>query len=497
MEELVDSQEKPYELPEGWVWTSLGEISNRIKGKKPKVLGPKSDDLTVPYVDIEAFEKKVFKAYTDGKDCLICEPADILIVWDGARCGLVGGGVEGVIGSTLAKLVYYDFNSAYLFYFLQTQYDLINKNPRGVGIPHIEPIIFWNISFPLPPLNEQRRIVSRLEQLLAQVNAAKEHLAQVPSLMKQFRQSVLAAACSGELTKEWRKEHPVVEPASELLKRINEERMKRAKAEGRRKPKKPMKLEGQEVESDELTELPEGWTWTTVGLLSYNIQYGYTASSVEEPIGPKMLRITDIQNDSVDWETVPYCQISTEEEQKYLLNEGDLVFARTGATVGKSYLLKGKFPEAVFASYLIRLILSDHLQKEYVSYFFHSYFYWFQINKGQIGIGQPNVNSKTLSNIVIPLPPLPEQHAIAERLKDLFHFADEVEQRYQKAQAHLEKLTQSILAKAFRGELVPQDPNDEPASVLLERIKQERAKTTRKNKTVTLLDYYRGEDRKV
>ena len=157
-------------------------------------------------------------------------------------------------------------------------------------------------------------------------------------------------------------------------------------------------------------------------------------------------------------------------------------------------MLRGRIPEAVFASYLIRIILSDYSQKEYVAYFFHSNSYWVQIYKGQIGIGQPNVNSKTLSKIVLPLPPLPEQHAIAKRVKTLFQFADKVEQRVAAATTHANQLTKTLRAKAFRGELVPQDPNDEPATVLLERIKKEKAeqeemKKAQKRKSRTLLDY--------
>ena len=134
------------------------------------------------------------------------------------------------------------------------------------------------------------------------------------------------------------------------------------------------------------------------------------------------------------------------------------------------------------------------MDKLYISQFFHSHFYWLQIHEGEIGIGQPNVNSEKLSKIVFPFPSLAEQQIIVQRLETLFHFADEVEQRVAKAIAHTNHFTQSILARAFRGELVPQDPHDEPASVLLGRIKQERAELKEKTKTQkgiskTMLDF--------
>lgn len=187
-----------------------------------------------------------------------------------------------------------------------------------------------------------------------------------------------------------------------------------------------------------------------------------------------MLRITDIQNNSVNWDAVPYCKITHDEKQKYLLHDGDLVFARTGATVGKSFLIKGKIPETVFASYLIRIILHREIKKAFVCGFFQSLNYWVQIQKGQIGIGQPNVNSQTLSKIVLPLPPLAEQEEIVKEIERRFTAAEEVEKIAEQSLTQAERLRQSILKRAFEGELVPQDPKDEPAEKLLERIRREK-----------------------
>jgi len=154
--------------------------------------------------------------------------------------------------------------------------------------------------------------------------------------------------------------------------------------------------------------LPRGWTVTTVGKMAATIQYGHTASAIKNPNGPRFLRITDIQNGKVEWDGVPSCEISKDEISKYKLQDGDLVFARTGATTGKSFLIQN-CPEAVFASYLIRLRLNDGVSPAYVSLFFQSGDYWRQIETGKRGIGQPNVNAQTLSKIQFPLPPPPEQ----------------------------------------------------------------------------------------
>jgi type I restriction enzyme S subunit len=225
--------------------------------------------------------------------------------------------------------------------------------------------------------------------------------------------------------------------------------------------------------------LPKGWVSTKVGDISNIIHYGYTASSTDEPVGPRILRITDIQNNSVNWNTVPYCKIESGEEQKYLLREGDLLFARTGATVGKSFLIKGEIPFAVFASYLIRIILSRYIKKEFIYNFFQSNEYWLQIKKGQLGIGQPNVNSQTLSKIFLPLPPLPEQQRIVAKIEELFTKLDAGIEALKKIKGQLKRFRQAVLKYAFEGKLTEgwrkvHKDELEPSSVLLERIKEER-----------------------
>jgi len=226
----------------------------------------------------------------------------------------------------------------------------------------------------------------------------------------------------------------------------------------------------------DLPQLPEGWVWTRVADIATEIRYGYTAKAMTNPVGPKLLRITDIQDDSVDWGTVPFCVIDPEKKHNYLLQDGDLLFARTGATVGKSYLVRGTVPDAVFASYLIRVVLDSRVDKQFVNSFFHSEDYWEQIRKRQLGIGQPNVNARTLCQLTIPLPPLPEQHKIVEEIESRFSVADEVEKTVEQSLKQSNRLRQSILKKAFEGKLVAQDSSDEPAEKLLERIKAEKAK---------------------
>ena len=240
--------------------------------------------------------------------------------------------------------------------------------------------------------------------------------------------------------------------------------------------------------------IPKGWAWTTVGHISDRIHYGFTASSTSEAIGPKMLRITDIQDNKVEWDTVPYCEMDKTDKQDYLLKENDLVFARTGATVGKSFLIKGTIPETVFASYLIRIILSKNVMPDFVYNFFQSSAYWTQIQKEQLGIGQPNVNSKILSRITLPLPPRPEQRRIVSKIDELFSDLDVGVSSLKKAKAELARYRQSVLAHAFSGKLTEDwrkthGDKVEPAAALLERIRAERGKNPQtKHKEMSPVD---------
>ena len=170
----------------------LGDVASSTKGKKPKsVSKEKTDGFEIPYVDIKAFEKGIVDNYTDGENCTFCKPDDVLIVWDGARCGFVGRGVEGAIGSTLAKISSDKYTNDFLFYFLQSKYKVLNSNPRGVGIPHIEPNLLWNFEIPDVDKTTQHAIVSRIETLFAELDKAVQHLRTAQQQLKTYRQAVL------------------------------------------------------------------------------------------------------------------------------------------------------------------------------------------------------------------------------------------------------------------------------------------------------------------
>ena len=307
---------------------------------------------------------------------------------------------------------------------------------------------------------------------------------------QQLKNSILQMAVQGKLVPQ----DPNDEPASVLLARIRKEKEELIKAGKIKKEKKPSyifrgadNLPYEKVGKNEPVciadevpfEIPESWEWVRWGTLSESIQYGYNAPAQENG-RIKMVRISDIQDNSVMWETVPYCDIKEEEIDAYLLNPNDILFARTGGTVGKSYLVQEVPEEAIYAGYLIRTRYSDHLCPQYLKYFMESELYWSQLREGTIATAQPNCNGKTLGNMLVPIPPSYEQIRIVEKLNAVMAHVIEYGTAYSKSK-HLnnifpEQLKKSILQEVVQGKLVPQDPHAEPASILLERIRAEKKK---------------------
>ena len=216
-------------------------------------------------------------------------------------------------------------------------------------------------------------------------------------------------------------------------------------------------------------EVPSSWVWTTVNSISKSILYG-VSESAKASGKYKLLRITDIQNNSVHWDSVPYTDFDENKANSYLLSDGDILFARTGATVGKSYLVQGLTEEAIYASYLIRVQTYNVVLPQYVKFYFESGYYWEQIEQESVGVGQPNVNGTILGNLHIPMPPIHEQCRIVSELTKWMGIIDVIEQGKTDLQTVIKQAKSKILDLAIHGKLVPQDPNDEPASELLKRI---------------------------
>ena len=331
---------------------------------------------------------------------------------------------------------------------------------------------------------------------------------------KQLKNSILQWAIQGKLVPQ----DPNDEPASVLLEKIRAEKARLIKEGKIKKDKKESIIYRGEDNSyyekfadgkvicidDEIPfEIPESWQWERWGNLSHSIQYGYNAPA-EETGDIRMVRISDIQDGEVLWATVPFCHINKSEIDTYLLQKDDILFARTGGTVGKSFLVNDVPYPSIYAGYLIRTRYSNMLSAQYMKYFMECELYWEQLRNGTIATAQPNCNGKTLAKMILPIPPYNEQIRITDKLNQVLKLI----RKYGESQNRLDKLNvqvhdllkKSILQEAIQGKLVPQDAPEELASILLQRIKEEKLRLVKegklKKKDIIDSTIFRGDDNK-
>lgn len=337
----------------------------------------------------------------------------------------------------------------------------LTANDSGTTVRGIRQSRLVKLTVPVPPLNEQSRIVVKIEALNKRSRAAREALEQVPPLLERFRQSVLAATFRGDLTAEWREQNPDVEPASKLLERIRAERVKPS----RWKPS---------VDLATLPDLPRGWAWSTWSELADRVTVGFVGPMKKEyrETGIPFLRGQNVRENR--YEPTGLCFISPEFHKrikKSALHPGDLVVVRSGA-VGVTCVVPEGLGEAN-CSDLVVIQGPRGVLPWYGSYYMNSAAKA-RVREGQVGVALTHFNTKSVAGLPIAVPPLEEQHVIVQLLDERLGATHRIEGAVQAQLEQLPRLDQAILAKAFRGELVPQDPDDEPASVLLGRIRAER-----------------------
>ena len=420
------TDEIPFDIPENWAWCRLGEIGNWAAGSTPsrkeikyyqKGIIPwlKTGDLndsfineTSEFITELAIEENTLRLNPIGS---------VLIAMYGATTGKLGLlNIEATTNQACCACIPFSgINNRFLFFYLLSQKQNIQEKAEGGAQPNISKEKLINILFPLPPLSEQRRIVEKIEELLALVDDLETNKTDLQSYIKQAKSKVLEMAIRGELVPK----NPEDEPASVLLERIKKEQ-KSSKSKGKNT------AHNTHYEEELPFDIPENWAWCRLGEITKIIQYGVSKSAKSEGLY-RLLRITDIQYNKVIWENVPFTDIKEKDAENFILENGDFLFARTGATVGKSYLVEDLVEKSVFASYLIRISLLPNNNINYIKYFFNSEFYWQQISEKSIGIGQPNVNGTSLKELFLPLPPLSEQHRIVEKIEHIFTVLEELE----------------------------------------------------------------------
>ncbi len=354
------------------------------------------------------------------------------------------------LGSILCAVAPNDpnfLNPKYLHIYLSYLKDkLLVSLMRGAANVSLSIANIKTVEVIVPPIARQLEIIE-LEKLLrtqkgkldAQNDFQKSHLT-------LFRQQILQEAISGKLTEDWRAENPSTEPASKLLEQIKAEKDKLI-AEKKIKKEKPLS----KISKDTIPfELPDGWEWCRFVEMLQKIHYGFTASAKLKMTDVRLLRITDIQDNSVDWENVPGCEFKQSDLEKYLLNENDILIARTGGTIGKTYIVKKLSVKSLFASYLIRAIPSKNISADFIKLLLESPMYWKQLRQAAWGAGQPNVNAKSLSRLIFPLPPHAEQIAIVANIERLMGYVSQLQEKIAQNANNAETLMQGFLAEVFK-----------------------------------------------
>lgn len=402
--------ENKNDIPKHWKVKKLGEVCTYTKGKKPSLLNShKTKDCSIPYINIKAFEKGIYDEYTNGIKCNLCEDGDLLMVWDGARCGLIGKAKKGAVGSTLMKILPIDeLDEEYLYHFIASKFHTINTNPKGVGIPHVEPNLLWNFYIPIPPLSEQKAIVEKIEELFSELDKGVEDLKTVQNQLKIYRQSLLKWAFEGKLTND----------------------------------------------NVEEGNLPKGWRRTDL----VNVAEIQRGRSKHRPRNDKSLYggvypfvqtgdIRDAAGGYIKNHTQTYNETGL--QQSRLWKKGTLCIT-IAANIGDTAILDF---DACFPDSIVGIVpLKDVVLNKFVNYFFVSYKQ--RLEELAPATAQKNINVAILEKISIPIPSLTEQQRIVEILEEKLSVCDQMEQTIIQSLQQAESLRQSILKQAFEGKLV-------------------------------------------
>lgn len=472
---IIDEYEQSQKFFAGWARIKLGTIATIINGY-PFDSNFFSDREGIPLIrirDILASHTKT-KFFGEAPRGYEVRFGDIVIGMDGDFNLGVWTGPEALLNQRVCKVVPSEMiNDRYLVRILPIYLRLVNDKTSSTTVKHLSSKTLQDLPLPLPPLPEQERIAARLDLLLGKLKAARKQLDAVPELLKRFRKSVLAMAVSGRLTEEWRAEHEAELPsAEELLAQVRKERreawekaeLEKMRAKGkipRGEGWKGSYVEPTSVEVDKTAILPASWisiSWDQVGYLKNG--YAYKSDDYVDA-GVPLIRISDL--DGYGCTTNHAVQIpSLKVVDGFEVNKGDLLIAMSGATTGKI----GVFIDDIHATQNQRVGNIKIYSRNVIELKYRNIIFLFEsesILKRAYGGAQPNISGAEVEATKIALPALLEQHEIVRRVDELFAFVDALEARVAVARKMAERLEPSILAKAFRGELSEQIPEEAAA----------------------------------
>lgn len=350
-----------------------------------------------------------------------------------------------------------------------------NHMSGAVGQRRVPRQFLENHPFPLPPKAEQRRMVAKLDRLTARLARARAELDRVPVLTREMRQATLAAAFTGRLSNEWRSSTSETHHTS-TLERLRLDRDRARAALGFKKKGANRVAPSEQVK---LPELPSSWLWVTFEECALDLTVGHVGPMKDRytSSGIPFLRSLNVKSNAVSRKDLKYIDAEFDEElRKSRLYPGDMVVVRTGDP-GVAAVIPDDLPSAN-CSDLVIFRATNAVDPHFAAFFMNSDFARKIVSQFQVGIAQQHFNVGAMSATPLPLPSREEQSVIVDRIKAAFARADRLEAEAARARTLLDRFEAELLAKAFRGELVPQDPSDEPASVLVARIRAQRAVTS-------------------
>ena len=484
----------PWDIPESWEWLKIGDVAAIVGGGTPKTSDPTNfQNGSVPWItpaDLSGYKGKFIargrRNITERglkRSSARLLPARTVLFSSRAPIGYVAIASQPVSTNQGFKsfILPGEIDSSYAYYYLLGSKEMIQGLGGGTTFKEISGAIAATIPFALAPLREQRRIVAEIEKQFTRLDAAETALRRVEANLKRYRASVLKAACEGklvpteaELAEAGGRDY---EPVDQLLERILAERRPRweSQAKKRGKYKEPAP-----PDVSNLPQLPEGWAYATVEQIIIRSEYGTSVKCNYEADGVPVLRIPNVVAGDIDLFDIKFATQPVPMDAQSALQVGDVLMCRTNGSVslvGRTAVVRAEFDVFhSFASYLLRFRFAE---TQVLPRWFHT------IADSQLGrsiielnaassAGQHNVNLKLIHGMIIPLPPLAEQRRIVAEVERQLSVIQQAEATVEASLKRVGRLRQSILLRAFCGQLVPQDLDDEPASELLERIRAER-----------------------
>lgn len=373
------------------------------------------------------------------------------------------------------------YDNKLLYYLIKSEQFLTQKNEYATGSTQeaLTDTGASEIEIPLPPLAEQQRIVAKLDALFEKIESNKKRLEKIPVILKRFRQSVLAAAVSGKLTEDWREKN-VFNDANDLISKIQEFRkewveqeVKKGNSEAKRVMSKLKKHSFNVLNGS----IPKTWAYSSLLEACHLVVDCHNKTAPYAEDGIYLVRTTNIKDGKIILEDIRYVTQKTYEywSKRSVPVEGDIIFTRE-APMGEAAIIPIGMKVCLGQRTMLLKLPKNLLNNNFLLYCLMAPKMAEQINDKAIGSGVKHLRVGDVESLIVPIAPLEEQNVIVDKVKMLFALSDNLENRYYQTKKALDKLPQVILSKAFRGELVSQNPDDEPASVLLERIKEEKEK---------------------